>query len=124
MTCHFCNKDFARLRQHLKSKHSVLSDTFEPDTIRSFTLLLNVLPTSQMIMDHQHIINDFLMGKIDLPKDLYCEIDRCFSEYKTRNDIKPVLSVAQSKKLKFHSSKTQSEQDDSHVNTNNKDKNV
>ena len=100
MTCHFCNKDFARLKQHLKIKHGVMTDTFEPNTLKSFVLLLNVLPTSQMIMRQQNIINDYLKGNVDLPRELYCEIDRCFVEYKKRRNVKPVLNVGQPKKLK------------------------
>ena len=114
MTCRFCNKDFVRLKQHLKIKHGVLSDSFEPDTLKSFVLLLSVLPISQAIMRQQYIIDDYLKGKADLPRDLYCEIDRCFSKYKKRKDIKPVLSVGQIKKLK-RSRKIQSAQDDNPV---------
>ena len=107
MTCHFCNKDFARLKQHLKIKHDIMTDKFEPNTLKSFVLLLNVLPTSQMIMQQQSIIHEYLKGNIDLPRELYCEIDRCFAEYKKRRDIKPVLKVGQLKKLKRSSQKGQ-----------------
>lgn len=93
MSCYICNKSVSRVKQHLKTQHKCLNTYFEPDTLETYAILLNTLPSSKIILRSHDIIDKYLSGKCDLPSELYSEMQRCFNLYKQKKGVKPLLRV-------------------------------
>ena len=107
MSCFICNKSYTRLTQHLKMQHQISENCIEPKNISEFTLLLSFFPiTKDMYNYRKDILNHINGQKKDLPRELYCKLEKLFMEYKSRKGMKPKLCIAQNKIKKSQSKKS------------------
>ena len=105
MTCFICQRDYARLKRHLRIQHTFENEYIEPFTIKQFSWFLLSLPTSKTILSNKKTIKEFVEGICDLPKELYSEIESQLLRYKKMSGFKPTLRIAKSKMKRSNTKK-------------------
>lgn len=99
MSCYICNKSFSRLRRHLKEQHKSTDVCIEPRNLGEFAIMLSLTPIPKEFHSRKNDIQAYINESKDLPKDLYCILEKYFQKYKSIKGLKPILNIAKHKRI-------------------------
>lgn len=66
MSCYICNKSISRVKQHLKKQHKCSNTYFEPDTLETYSILLNTLLNTLILNSAREKLTTLLFSTLSI----------------------------------------------------------